>query len=235
MPPRRRDVALRRRAFRSGVLRARDRGAGALRRWSPPWCRRVGRCAPIRCARCGPSSRRGAAGHRARPRPSRSINASPRALVQRRHGEWRSRPAAGLPPARPRARVRGHGGGDAGAGHRRHHDALQRGERRAARPAALPRLGPDRSRCGAAELPALTYGSASYRALPRLAGERSACSPRFGAWAPRGFTLAGTQGPERIGGAIASASFFRVHRRAAGGRPLVHRRRGSAVAANAWR
>ena len=32
----------------------------------------------------------------------------------------------------------------------------------------------------------------------------------LGAWAPRGMTLAGEGGPERVGGAMASASFFRV-------------------------
>ena len=59
------------------------------------------------------------------------------------------------------------------------------------------------------ELPALTYGSASYaRYLDWRASQR--VFSEFGAWAPRGFTLAGTQGPERIGGATASASFFRV-------------------------
>ncbi len=59
------------------------------------------------------------------------------------------------------------------------------------------------------ELPALTYGSASYpRYLDWRASNR--VFSEFGAWAPRGFTLAGTQGPERLGGATASASFFRV-------------------------
>jgi putative ABC transport system permease protein len=32
----------------------------------------------------------------------------------------------------------------------------------------------------------------------------------LGAWSPRGMTLAGAEGPERVGGATASASFFRV-------------------------
>jgi putative ABC transport system permease protein len=60
-----------------------------------------------------------------------------------------------------------------------------------------------------AELPALTYGSASYpRYLDWRANQRE--FTEFGAWAPRGFTLAGREGPERVAGAIASASFFRV-------------------------
>ena len=59
------------------------------------------------------------------------------------------------------------------------------------------------------ELPALTYGSASYgRYLDWRAGQH--VFEEMGAWAPRGVTLAGSEGPERVSGAIASASFFRV-------------------------
>jgi putative ABC transport system permease protein len=59
------------------------------------------------------------------------------------------------------------------------------------------------------ELPALTYGSASY---PRYLDWRANQRPftELGAWAPRGFTLAGRDGPDRVAGATASASFFRV-------------------------
>lgn len=59
------------------------------------------------------------------------------------------------------------------------------------------------------ELPALTYGSASYaRYLDWRAGQRA--FTEFGVWAPRGVTLAGSEGPERVNGAVASASFFEV-------------------------
>ena len=59
------------------------------------------------------------------------------------------------------------------------------------------------------ELPALTYGSASYaRYLDWRQNQRVFTD--LGAWSPRGFTIAGPQGPERAPGAIASASFFRV-------------------------
>ena len=59
------------------------------------------------------------------------------------------------------------------------------------------------------ELPALTYGSASY---PRYLDWRThqRVFTDLGAWSPRGFTIAGPEGPERAAGAIASASFFRV-------------------------
>ena len=59
------------------------------------------------------------------------------------------------------------------------------------------------------ELPALTYGSASY---PRYLDWRThqRVFTDLGAWSPRGFTLTGPQGPERAAGAIASASFFTV-------------------------
>jgi putative ABC transport system permease protein len=59
------------------------------------------------------------------------------------------------------------------------------------------------------ELPALTYGSASYpRYLDWRAHQRVFTD--LGAWSPRGFTLAGPEGPERAAGAMASASFFTV-------------------------
>ena len=59
------------------------------------------------------------------------------------------------------------------------------------------------------ELPALTYGSASY---PRYLDWRQhqRVFTELGAWSPRGVTLAGPEGPERAPGAMASASFFRV-------------------------
>ena len=59
------------------------------------------------------------------------------------------------------------------------------------------------------ELPALTYGSASY---PRYLDWRQyqRVFTDLGAWTPRGFTLSGPEGPERVAGAMASASFFNV-------------------------
>ncbi len=59
------------------------------------------------------------------------------------------------------------------------------------------------------ELPALTYGSASYARFLDWRREQRAFT-ELGAWAPRGMTLAGDGGPERVGGAMASASFFDV-------------------------
>jgi hypothetical protein len=68
------------------------------------------------------------------------------------------------------------------------------------------------------ELPALTYGSASYaRYLDWRAQQRP--FSELGAWAPRVMTPARPEGPERVGGATASASFFRVM----GAAPLVGR------------
>jgi putative ABC transport system permease protein len=59
------------------------------------------------------------------------------------------------------------------------------------------------------ELPALTYGSASYaRYLDWREHQRVFTD--LGAWSPRGFTITGPQGPERAPGAMASASFFNV-------------------------
>ncbi len=68
------------------------------------------------------------------------------------------------------------------------------------------------------ELPALTYGSASY---PRYLDWRQhqRVFTELGAWSPRGFTLSGPEGPERIAGAMASASFFEV----IGAPPIVGR------------
>ncbi|HEX4915384.1 MAG TPA: ABC transporter permease [Vicinamibacterales bacterium] len=59
------------------------------------------------------------------------------------------------------------------------------------------------------ELPALTYGSASY---PRYLDWRrqQRVFTDLGAWSPRGMTLSGPEGPERLAGAMASASFFSV-------------------------
>jgi putative ABC transport system permease protein len=59
------------------------------------------------------------------------------------------------------------------------------------------------------ELPALTYGSASF---PRYLDWRQhqRVFTDLGAWSPRGYTIAGGQGPERVPGAMASASFFKV-------------------------
>src|SRR5688572_4908726 len=53
------------------------------------------------------------------------------------------------------------------------------------------------------ELPALTYGSASY---PRYLDWRQhqRVFTEFGAWAPRGVTIGSPQGPERAPGAMAS-------------------------------
>lgn len=68
------------------------------------------------------------------------------------------------------------------------------------------------------ELPALTYGSASY---PRYLDWRThqRVFTDLGAWSPRGFTLTGPEGPERAAGAMASASFFNV----VGAAPVIGR------------
>ena len=59
------------------------------------------------------------------------------------------------------------------------------------------------------ELPALTYGSASYaRYLDWRQHQRVFTD--LGAWSPRGFTLSGAEGPERVAGVMASASLFNV-------------------------
>ena len=83
------------------------------------------------------------------------------------------------------------------------------------------------------ELPALTYGSASY---PRYLDWRQhqRVFTDLGAWSPRGMTLSGPEGPERLAGAMASASFFNV----VGAAPVIGRyfsededRRGAAKVA----
>ena len=59
------------------------------------------------------------------------------------------------------------------------------------------------------ELPALTYGSASdARYLDWRQHQRVFTD--LGAWSPRGLTIGGPEGPERLPGAMATASFFRV-------------------------
>ena len=76
------------------------------------------------------------------------------------------------------------------------------------------------------ELPALTYGSAAFpRYLDWRAGQRPFTD--LGAWAPRGMTLGGAEGPERVSGATASSSYFKVDRQPATHRALVHRGRRS--------
>ncbi len=59
------------------------------------------------------------------------------------------------------------------------------------------------------ELPALTYGSAAYARYLDWRREQRAFT-ELGAWAPAGLTIAGREGPERVPGAQASASFFKV-------------------------
>jgi len=59
------------------------------------------------------------------------------------------------------------------------------------------------------ELPALTYGSASYQRYLDWRQQQRVFTD-LGAWSPRGMTLSGPQGPERLPGAMASASFFTV-------------------------
>ena len=59
------------------------------------------------------------------------------------------------------------------------------------------------------ELPALTYGSASYQRYLDWRREQRVFTD-LGAWSPRGVTLVGPEGPERAPGATASASFFNV-------------------------
>src|SRR5688572_7045065 len=59
------------------------------------------------------------------------------------------------------------------------------------------------------ELPALTYGSASYQRYLDWRREQRVFTD-LGAWSPRGVTLGGPEGPERAPGAMVSASFFGV-------------------------
>lgn len=68
------------------------------------------------------------------------------------------------------------------------------------------------------ELPALTYGSASYARYLDWRRDQRAFT-ELGAWAPAGMTIAGREGPERVPGAQASASFFKV----VGAPPLIGR------------
>ncbi len=91
------------------------------------------------------------------------------------------------------------------------------------------------------ELPALTYGSASYQRYLDWRQHQRVFTD-LGSWSPRGFTLSGTEGPERIAGVMASASFFNV----IGAPPVVGRyfgddedRRGAAkvvvISEGLWR
>jgi predicted permease len=59
------------------------------------------------------------------------------------------------------------------------------------------------------ELPALTYGSASYLRYLDWRAQQHAFTD-LGAWAPRAMTVTGRGEPERVNGAVASASFFKV-------------------------
>lgn len=59
------------------------------------------------------------------------------------------------------------------------------------------------------ELPALTYRSASYGRYLDWRRNQHAFT-ELGAWAPAGMTIAGREGPERVPGGQASASFFQV-------------------------
>jgi len=72
------------------------------------------------------------------------------------------------------------------------------------------------------ELPALTYGSASYaRYLDWRSNQRVFTD--LGAWSPRGLTVSGPQGPERIAGAtgIAIAGYVIPATRAARVEPVT--------------
>jgi putative ABC transport system permease protein len=68
------------------------------------------------------------------------------------------------------------------------------------------------------ELPALTYGSAAYARYLDWRREQRPFT-ELGAWAPAGMTIAGREGPERVPGGQASASFFQV----VGAPPLIGR------------
>ena len=70
------------------------------------------------------------------------------------------------------------------------------------------------------ELPALTYGSASYaRYLDWRQNQRVFTD--LGAWSPRGVTLSGPQGPERVAGRDGIGVVLQGDGRAAGDRPLL--------------
>ena len=68
------------------------------------------------------------------------------------------------------------------------------------------------------ELPALTYGSASYARYLDWREHQRVFS-ELGAWTPRGVTIVGPEGPERAPAAMASASFFKV----ANAQPVIGR------------
>src|SRR5262245_20952911 len=59
------------------------------------------------------------------------------------------------------------------------------------------------------EPPSLEFGAASYRRYTDWRA-RNRVFEETGAWAPQGFTMTGRESAERVGGARASASFFRV-------------------------
>ena len=191
-----------------------------------------GACAPIRCARCAPNSRPGAAGHSRRP------SASP-----------------GPSTLRSRTLVQGamaNAARDLLQGFR----LLWRAPGFAATASLTLALGigatttlfsvvhavlidplpfPDSGKLiqvWRAELPALTYGSASYRPLPRLAGgaarlhrDRRLGAAGHDARRRRGARAGRWRG--RLGRVLPRGG------RDAGRRPLDRRRRGSAGAANA--
>ena len=71
------------------------------------------------------------------------------------------------------------------------------------------------------ELPSLTYGSASYARYLDWARDQRTFT-ELGAWAPRGVTIAGREGPERVAGATASAPFFPRDGGVTGAGALVH-------------
>ena len=74
------------------------------------------------------------------------------------------------------------------------------------------------------ELPALTYGSASYaRYLDWREHQR--VFTELGAWSPRGVTIAGPQGPERAPGSHGVRVVLQGDQRAAGDRPVLLGRR----------
>ena len=70
------------------------------------------------------------------------------------------------------------------------------------------------------ELPALTYGSASYaRYLDWRQHQRVFTD--LGAWSPRGVTIAGPRGTRARAGRDGLGVVLQRHRRAAGDRPLL--------------
>ena len=234
LSPRRRVVAVRRRAASTGFLRARDRGAGDLRRG-----RRSGADAPGAAHRPDADDARRIAG------TALPVTAAVPDVVGPSTLAAGARPSRhGQPPAR-----------DLVQGFR----LLSRAPGFAATAALTLALGigatttlfsvvnavlldplpfPDSGRLiqvWRSELPALTYGSASY---PRYLDWRASQRPftELGAWAPRGFTLAGSDGARaRRRRGRPRPSFFRVMGAAPVAGRWIHRRRGSAAAANASR